>query len=183
MGDRAEASVDRFPSSRPPIVQPSQRRLVAYLEGEPGRSIQEIADHLGVTRTAAVYHVRRLERRGLIVALEQGNRRLHFPAQDATPIQRSLLGLLRLRTARCVAEALHSDPTVGWRELARRLRLAPHTIRWHVARLEEHGLLRVSAESGRKHYASLHPDMAAALRANRLPERTEPRLEGELPPL
>ncbi len=134
-------------------------RLLAFVRAHPGASIQDLADHLGVGRTAVVHHVRRLARQRELVSQGLGRRRLHFAAAATPPEQRGMLGLLRLRMARCVLEELRADPSVSWRGLARRLRVAPHTIRWHVARLRDEGLLHVETHGGRKHALVLHPEL------------------------
>lgn len=162
--------LEREPPSLP--VNPTQRRLVALLEQQPGRSLQEIADHLFVTRTAIVYHVRKLERLGLIFSLQQGNRRLHFPKSISGTVQRTMLGVFRLRNARHVVEALREDPTISWRSMARKLNLAPHTVRWHISRMEDEGLLRVVEQAGRRHVIALHPELQAAVGPAPAGERT-----------
>jgi predicted transcriptional regulator len=148
---------------RPGVTHLAQRRLLSFLEAHPGRSLRELADHLGVTRTAAVYHVRRLERRGLVTRLRHGTRRLLFPSSIPDTAGRHLLASFRLHNARVIAQALHADPTLSWRAVARKLGLGTNTVRWHVARLEEQGLIRVVARGRRRHVIALHPELQQAL--------------------
>ncbi len=141
----------------------TRRRLLAWLEGHPGARLSDVAAFLDVTRTAAVYHVRQLERSGHVRVVVARRQRLHF-ANHAHPETQDLLGLLRLERARQIVEALREDPTLSWRRLAKQLGVTPKAIRWQIGRLEDEGLLEVR-DQGDRHRVRLHPVVARELEA------------------
>lgn len=123
-------------------VSPNRERVLAFIAANPGCSRQDIADAVGLNRTAVAHHVATLRRCNLAGCQRQGRRVLHFPVLGL-PAAPTLLGLLRLDGARRVLLALAEDPNRSVRALARALGIAPHSVRWHVARFEREGLVQV----------------------------------------
>lgn len=153
-------------TARPQLAAHHQR-LLAIVRAEPGLCLQELADRIGLTRTAAIYHVRNLSKRGYLSCVRQGRRVMHFVPDATRPPERTMLGLLRLTTVRTVLDELHRDPGVSWRTLARKLDMAPHTIRWHVSRLRREGVLEVlPRENGLGREVRIHPTVRMHLQAS-----------------
>jgi DNA-binding transcriptional ArsR family regulator len=55
----------------------SQRRAIVELLARGGRSVQQIADELPISRPAVSRHLRVLTRAGLVTDRAQGNRRMY----------------------------------------------------------------------------------------------------------
>jgi len=144
---------------------PAQARVLHVLGERPGASVQDLAEDLGITRTATLHHIRCLMREGLVCSLRQGRRRLHYLAATQQPP--TLLGLLHAHTARLVVESLASDPGTSWRRLARQLGITPRAVRWHIRKLEAESALRVQPSLfGPGHITVLSPGLRAALGLN-----------------
>jgi predicted transcriptional regulator len=141
-------------------------RLQEIVRSNPGICLQEIANRMGLSRSATVHHVRRMVRRQLLLVVPQGRRVAHFVAdQTLKSNERTLLSLLRQETTRTILDEIQKEPTVAWNELARRLNVGSHSIRWHIARLRRAGLIELAPESdGRSHRVSLLPELARHLR-------------------
>lgn len=145
---------------------PNRRRVLLHIQAHPGSCLQEIADSIGLTRTALAHHLRALERDKLVSSVRQGRRVLLFPSSITRPAERSVLGLLRQASARAVLEALYVHPTESFRKVAIRLGMAPHTLRWHVQRLQEQGIIHVLQHGmgGKSHTLHFHPSVRESLR-------------------
>jgi predicted transcriptional regulator len=127
-----------------------RREILRIVEASPGLCLRELAERVGVTRNAVLYHVRRLEEQGRVVTVRQGRSQRHFPPRtDLGPREQDLVGLLRTTPRRAVLEELRNDPTVSWRKLAARLGLSRTALRWHIAQLEKADVIRT-----RVHHAS-----------------------------
>ena len=118
-----------------------RQRLTDLVGRRPGSSIRELADVLGIRRTAVVHHLRLLGRAGAVRSVRSGRRVLVFPAR-ANPFE-GLVGLLRLRAVQRIVEALRDEPGLSIRGTARRLGVTPRAVRYHVARLRDLGLVRI----------------------------------------
>lgn len=158
---------------------PAQERILQVVTERPGVCVQDLAEALGLTRTAALHHIRRLTRDRLVSSVRQGRRVLHF--LPATQQPQSLLGLLQVHTARQVVERLLKDPGTSWRQLASQLGVTPRAVRWHIRRLEREGALRVQPSFlGPGHLVVLRPDLRALLG---LDAREPPPRQPDPPPL
>lgn len=149
--------------ARSGVVSPNRQRVLDHVRLNPGCSLQDVTDAMGLTRTSVVHHLRALVHRGEIGTERQGRRLLHFASSSPLPGPRSLLGMLRVDSTRRVVEAVHADPTRSVRSLARLLGLTPHTVRWHLGRLEREGLLQVHGRVLGPRRIDLHPAMRQAL--------------------
>lgn len=147
---------------RADLAHPTRSRLLAYLTENPGASMTDAARHLGLHRNAIAHHLRILSSHDKITIRRQGRRSLVFPAGIEDPQKQDLMGVLRQATCRDVLAAVASDPSVSWRALAQALGVTPHTVRWHVKRLEDMGLMHVERRLG-GHHAQLHPAAADLL--------------------
>jgi predicted transcriptional regulator len=150
------------PTSSPLRALPlHHQRLRELVLANPGMCLQEIADRLGLSRSATVHHVRRLIRRGVLVAVRQGRRASHFVAEHPLKTnERSLLSLIRLTTTKNILAELSREPTLAWNEIARRLRIGAHSVRWHISRLRREGVLEVHPEGeGRAHRVAVAPEL------------------------
>ncbi|MEA3203266.1 MAG: Helix-turn-helix domain, partial [Thermoplasmata archaeon] len=148
----------RAPAER----HPAQARILVVVAERPGACVQDLAEDLGITRTATLHHVRRLTREGLVRSVRHGRRVLHFLAAAQPPP--SLLGLLHVHTARLVVEMLSQDPAASWRKLAKQLGITPRAVRWHIRKLEKEEALHVQpSRFGPGHVTVLSPVLRAMM--------------------
>lgn len=141
---------------------PNRRRVLEAIQENPGICLQELVDLLGLTRTSLSHHLRALQNMRLVATVRQGRRLLVFPHSVNRPAERSVLGLMRLASARTVLMGLYNDPTMSFRKLAKQLGMTPHSVRWHVNRLSSQGLIHVLS-MGRGHTVHFHPGVRASL--------------------
>lgn len=157
-----------FAKPEPPVayreaIWEGLERKVLDLVGEcPGISIQELADRVGVSRTATVYHVRKLTKAGTLGTARVGRRVVHFMVARSAEFPGVACGMVRLPTVAPLLSTLIRKPEISWRELARRLSLTVQTIRWHVGRLEKMGLLSVRPTASGGHMVILSDQLLRA---------------------
>lgn len=142
----------------------NRRAMYRFIVDHPGLNLQELADAVGIQRTAALYHVRRMVREARVVTQRHGPHLLHFPS-DMPREQRTALSLLRIPSVRAVALELHRDPKLSPGALAAKLDTTVRTVRRALRALQSNGLLRIeetpSPQSGR--VAHLHPELRILL--------------------
>lgn len=139
------------------------KKLLAALQERPGLNIDELAQALGVRRTAAKHHLRRLERDHVVVRIRQGRHVLHFPS-SMNPTQRTAFTVLRVPSIRAVLLDLFSNASHSKAHIAQRLRVSTRTVRRALRKLEQQGLARVQLPlGGGADLVHLHPEMRIAL--------------------
>jgi DNA-binding transcriptional ArsR family regulator len=75
------------------LGDPNRRRIVELLGagGRAGRSVQQLADELPISRPAVSRHLRLLRRAGLVVEEPRGTRRIYRLHSDGVEAVRSYL--------------------------------------------------------------------------------------------
>jgi predicted transcriptional regulator len=131
-------------------------RLLDIVVRYPGLHLREVARQAEIPASHAQYHLRVLERNGLIAAERQGENLRYYPTK-ATPVgdvpalgtaDRELLQLLRRPAAFRVLLHLLSDGPLALSELARRCRVTPSTMAYHLERLRARDLVGREGEDG-----------------------------------
>ena len=68
------------------LADPSRRKVLDLLRAHDGRTLNELCDHLDMTRQGVTQHLRILEAAHLIATVRRGREKLHFlnpvPLQD-----------------------------------------------------------------------------------------------------
>lgn len=64
------------------FLTPTQQRLLAAVEAEPGATQSDFVERLGVPRDVASYNLLRLEQRGLLRSVPAGKWRKYYPTRD-----------------------------------------------------------------------------------------------------
>jgi DNA-binding MarR family transcriptional regulator len=131
---------------REEILQRKVRRLIyECIQGHPGFSFTEIKNAVGLQNGVAAYHLRVLEKQGLIHAKKGRHHRRYYPNGDVSlwrevplsPLQKSLV------------ERVRQAPGIGIRELARNLNHHHASVAYNVKGLAREGFLRTQ-RTGRK---------------------------------
>jgi len=60
------------------LADPSRRKLLDLLHAHDGRTLNELCEHLDMTRQGVTQHLSLLEEANLVVAVRQGREKLHF---------------------------------------------------------------------------------------------------------
>lgn len=141
------AAADRTRLAALATLSDRQRTLAALVTDEPALNIREIAERLGVQRTAAKHHVRFLVARGHLVTVRQGRHLLHFPAWMPDAERRSLAAL-RIGSVRSVVAAVFAAPGISAGHLPAQVGLKPRTVRATLRFLRHAGLVELERETG-----------------------------------
>ena len=67
------------------LADPSRRTLLDLLQAHDGRTLNDLCEHLDMTRQGVTQHLSVLEQANLVATLRQGREKLHF--LNPTPLQ------------------------------------------------------------------------------------------------
>ncbi len=136
------------PSGR---AQSLRERVVGEIAANPGIHLRELLRSVGCAMGALQYHVKNLEREGLIVSVRTGNLKHFFVAgfsSDANVLR--LVALLRNPTiAAIVRECTASGPTTQ-ASLSRTLSMDKSLVSYYVGLLLKAGVLKTIPVFGRE---------------------------------
>ena len=60
------------------LADPNRRKLLDLLHAHDGRTLNELCDHLNMTRQGVTQHLDLLEAANLVAAVRRGREKLHF---------------------------------------------------------------------------------------------------------
>ena len=140
-------------SGGPPAESNVRDAILGYLATTPGAHFSKLRDDLKLGTGETQHHLRRLEDRGAVESIRDGDYRRFFPAGRFSPFEKRALGYLRRGTARGMVLALLRDPDASGADLAEALGVSRPTVSKYAAELESAGLL--SREDG---YALERPE-------------------------
>lgn len=116
-------------------------RLVEVIRASPGLSMMDVARSLQIHPTTARYHLRRLVKEDILV-VEDGVK--YFVAGSVPRAQRA--GVVALDGREEVLAAVRASPGLTVTDLARVLGVGRSTMRWHVAKLAQAGLVALARD-------------------------------------
>ena len=119
----------------------SRALIRATVEAEPGIHVAQLADRTGLSWHTIAYHLRILQRQGLLQLDKDGRERRAFPV-GLPPRHRQWLAALRIEPAAEVLRILLDDPRQSVPVLSRRMGYSEKVVRRHVANLAEAGLVQ-----------------------------------------
>ena len=133
---------------RDPLELESRRRVYELVASTPGLHMRELARQIEMDVRTVEYHLRQLEKHGLVAGLDEGGFRRFFPrtadgrkAEVVDARDKPILGLLRKRVPLYVALVLLTRDAATHGELARDADVAPSTLSYHLDRMERLGIL------------------------------------------
>lgn len=133
------------------ILEHSLRhRIYDYILDNPGATVQEISDALGVDYSTADHHASVLHDFDLIHRREQGRVSYYFENHGTfDAFEKEAIPLLRNGTSSRVARIVRDNPMITPSAVARKLDVDPSTVKWHVDKLQSADLLDKEPLDGR----------------------------------
>lgn len=123
--------------------------IAEHVLRQPGSTITEIAQSVGVTHQTASYHLRLLQEHGLVIGVERGNKRLYFRNDGSfNQEERGLVAVLRDPESMRVLELIRQNPWIMKNEAAAALGVSRNTLNWHLQKLLSAGLVSEARENG-----------------------------------
>lgn len=146
----------------------SRRRIYEFLEANPGVHLRLIGKVLGMSTGMLSYHLRYMERRGLLRSEEEGHRRRYFDARAFAEAQRKILGILRQDVPRKIIMELLQNRERTFAELREAVGVSKSTLSYHLKRmLEREALVRTRPDRESVFALRDHDEVAKLLVENR----------------
>ncbi|HEV8360349.1 MAG TPA: helix-turn-helix domain-containing protein [Candidatus Thermoplasmatota archaeon] len=172
----------RFRGTEEILEHEVRSAIYAYVQEHVGASLKDITDHLGLSTTNAVWHLRKLEEGGLVRGRKFNGAKIYYPTSGGVQARNLSMASAALTNgnARTILAFIHAHPGAHQREVARLLDVNHGTVRWHLRKLRDAELLeeRRTGASATYHATTLGAEAlqvvqartAAAPAAQALPE-------------
>lgn len=135
------------------LLHPFRRELYQVLCSNPGTYLLELVDILESPLGTLTWHLRILEREGLVKSIKYAGKRLYYPKMLRSEEAEMAYLTMRSDTAQKVFAFVVNNSGCYQEQMAENLGVHHDTVRWHVSRMEEVGLIKVLREGRKKrHY-------------------------------
>ena len=138
------------------LLHPFRRDLYQVLCENPGTYLLELVEMLESPLGTLTWHLRILEREGLVKTIKFAGKRLYYPKMLRSQEAEMAYLTMRSETARRVFAYIVNNPGCYQEQMAETLGVHHDTVRWHISRMEEVGLVRVEREGRKKRHFLAH---------------------------
>ncbi|MGY5871517.1 MAG: helix-turn-helix domain-containing protein [Candidatus Thorarchaeota archaeon] len=153
------------------LLHPFRRELYQVLCSNPGTYLLELVDLLESPLGTLTWHLRILEREGLVKSIKFAGKRLYYPKMLRSQEAEMAYLTMRSDTAQKIFAFVVNNTGCYQEQMAENLGVHHDTVRWHVSRMEDVGLIKVIREGRKKrHYLA---DLGEALLKGSLNTITE----------
>lgn len=135
------------------LGHPTRSRILDLIRRGPGTTMGSLSQGLGIPRGTAAYHLRLLERIGVLDSHWTGHTR-HFYAAGASVEDRKGIAALHRQRALEIVHTVRARPGIGQRELLALIGMKRKVFRSYARSLVEAGLLDERRQGRYRVYAS-----------------------------
>lgn len=124
-------------------MHPLRRSIYQLVCETPGAYFYEIVSALATPQGTLSWHLRMLEKDGLIKSTKFGGKRLFFPKMLRSESAEKAYAILKNNTAAKVFDHIVNNPGCYQTEIAEKLNIHHDTVRHHITRLAEANLIDI----------------------------------------
>ncbi len=136
------------------LEHPMRQSLLEIVQEEPGVHLRELANRHGTAVTNTQWHLRKLEMANLVKTQKVQGKRLYYPVEGGVDARQKAFqnAALRNENASRILDYVGSHAGCNQRTLAEALEMNPGTVRWHLRKLEDVGMVRSVPEGAQTRY-------------------------------
>ena len=138
------ALVTRYISPKEALKNPQRAMLYGFVRGNPGVHLKKLSEEFAMKTSSILWHIRKLECAELVRSERANGFRVFYPVEGGIEMKRVSRAITALQNpnARALFESLErSRGGVAPAQLAMRLGIHAGTVRWHLRKLREFGLI------------------------------------------
>jgi predicted transcriptional regulator len=148
------ALVTRYITPKEALKNPQRSMLYGFIRGNPGVHLKRLSDEFGMKTSSILWHIRKLESAELVRSERANGFRVFYPTAGGMQVRlmsRASTALQNPNAHRLFA-ALTSRPGASAADLAALSSIPIGTVRWHVRKLKEFGLVEEVMRDGNPLY-------------------------------
>lgn len=139
------------------LEHPLRASILETVSERPGVHLRELATVHDTAVTNTQWHLRKLEMAGLVRTQKVSGRRLYYPTEGGVETREEALqnAATSNPNASRIYDYLQRHSGCNQRKLAEGLDMNPGTVRWHLRRLQDAGLIRSVPDGVQTRYYTL----------------------------
>lgn len=141
----------------------NRRKIFRYVSRYPGTYFREIQKDVGLATGVLEYHLGYLVKKGLLSTETDRKRRRYFVSQEIPHPDKRIIGLMRQKMPRRIVIHAMLNPECSFQDLRKEFEIAKSTLSFHLAKLEEGGILESFRKGRKKFYRVADPEETARI--------------------
>ncbi|MCK5039027.1 MAG: helix-turn-helix domain-containing protein [Thermoplasmata archaeon] len=118
-----------------------RRTIYEHILAHPGTYIREMESALELSMGDLQYHLRQLEKGGLVTTHDDGHRKNYFVAEQVKLIDRHVLSTMKLKTPRRIIIFLMFNPDSSFKEILAQFSFTKGALSYQLKRLLKSGMI------------------------------------------
>jgi predicted transcriptional regulator len=137
------ALVTRYISPKEALKNPQRAMLYGFVRGNPGVHLKKLSEEFAMKTSSILWHIRKLESAELVRSERANGFRVFYPVEGGIEMKRVSRAITALQNpnARILFETLERRGGVSPSQLSTRLNIHAGTVRWHLRKLRDFGLI------------------------------------------
>lgn len=138
----------RYVDPKVALRNPQRSMLYGFIKGNPGVHLKQLSNEFHMKTSTVLWHIRKLEHADLVRSKKANGYRVFYPVSggmEAKALSTAVTALSN-HNAKQIFEFVAINPGAHRRVLSGRLVINPGTVRWHLKKLREAGLVAELAQ-------------------------------------
>lgn len=133
------------------LAHPLRRTILELVDGQPGITLTQLALRLECKPSTILWHTTKLRKADLVRSAKVGQSRIFYLVAGGNPLRDLTIEKTHLGNAfaRQIHDVVAQRPGITLRGICECVAISSTSIRWHVRRLVDAGLLCLGEEGGR----------------------------------
>ena len=157
MGLGGFAFVTRYISPKEALRNPQRAMLYGFVRGNPGVHLKKLSEEFSMKTSSILWHIRKLESAELVRSERANGYRVFYPTDGGVEIKKVSRAITALQNgnARALFESIERRAGSAPADLSSLLSIHGGTVRWHLRKLREFGLIEeVAGERNATYFAT-----------------------------
>lgn len=161
----------RYVDPKVALKNPQRSMLYGFIKGNPGVHLKQLSNEFHMKTSTVLWHIRKLEHADLVRSKKANGYRVFYPVSggmEAKALSTAVTALSN-HNAKSIFEFVAINPGAHRRILSGRLTINPGTVRWHLKKLREAGLVAELAQDRFSTYYATDLGLKAMRQVGSLP--------------
>lgn len=166
----------RYVDPKEALENPQRAMLYGFIKGNPGVHLKQLSDDFDMKTSTVLWHIRKLEAAELVRSQKVNGFRVFYPVAgglEAKKLGAAVTALTNQNASR-ILDLLVIRPGADQRALSETLEVNAGTVRWHLRKMRDMGLLAELSQGRTSTYYPTELGMKALHRTNGLPVDMKP---------
>lgn len=137
------SAVTRYISPKEALKNPQRAMLYGFIRATPGAHLKQLSEEFKMKTSSILWHIRKLESADLVHSERANGFRVFYPSEggiEAKRLSRAITALHN-QNAQSIQESINRQGGRTVKDIAERLNVHTGTVRWHLRKLRDFGLL------------------------------------------